>query len=86
MSGRDYSRLARLVKPMDSLDFESETGLFQHISARLRQHDSLLYFIHFHVFFVSPNRSRIHTIAKLKALNSGFALPWPAAGDFLVVT
>ena len=51
-----------------TFDFESETDLFQPISAGLRLHVILLYFLHFHVFFVSPNRSRIHTIAKLKAL------------------
>ncbi|MGB5536563.1 MAG: hypothetical protein WBN08_11765, partial [Thiogranum sp.] len=55
MSGRDYSRLARLVKPMGSLDFESETGLFQHISAGLRSHGIFLYSLHILVFFVSPN-------------------------------
>jgi len=57
-----------------SLDFESETGLFQHISAGLRLRVILLYFLHILVFFVSPNRSRIHAIAKLKALKKALNL------------
>ena len=57
-----------------SLDFESETGVFQNISAGLRLHGILLYYLHILVFFVSPNRSRIHTIAKLKALKKALNL------------
>jgi hypothetical protein len=34
----------------------------------------LLYCLHIFVFFVSPNRSRIHTIAKLKALKKALNL------------
>ena len=60
--------------PEGSLDFESGTGLFQHIPARLKIHYMLLYWKHIPVFFVSPNRSLLHPIAKLKALKKALNL------------
>jgi len=66
-----------------SLDFESETGLFQPISTRLRLNAILLYYLLILVLFVSPSRSLIHTIAKLKALKKALHLD-PRNGGYHV--